>query len=127
MATAGAAALLLEQVLKLEKVKKAGAVSYETRKSSDEIHLSERELTMLAKMRWVKKTDDGKYYAVTEDVESKLRRQGALSSETATSPEEAGITSLIQKVWLEGLIERGKVGETEDGRIWWKEQTSISK
>ncbi|MEM2912258.1 MAG: hypothetical protein QW146_07125 [Candidatus Bathyarchaeia archaeon] len=62
----------------------------------------------------------GAAIGVKKSIERKLRRKGALSEETAVMPEEAEITKRELR-WVTHLIEKGKVGKTEDGKIWWKE------
>jgi len=118
--TLAEASFIIVQALHFEQVKKAGAISYETRKSSQEIGLTEKQLDTLVSLGMAKKTEDGKYYAVCYDVESKLRKRGALSPETAVKPEQAGITGKLQSLWLKVLIDQSKVGRTEDDKVWWK-------
>jgi len=67
MATAGVTALLLELTIYHERLKKAGAISYETRKSPQDINLTEKQLRMLVKMKYAQKTKDQKYYAVCKN------------------------------------------------------------
>lgn len=55
-----------------------------------------------------------------KNIERKLRRKGAISPETAAKPEEAEITAKHELLWLNRLIEQGKAGRTEDGKVWWK-------
>lgn len=66
-AVAGSLALLITLQGDLERLRKAGAVSYETRKSAEETGLSEKQLKTLVKMRWAQKSDDGKYYAIIKN------------------------------------------------------------
>jgi hypothetical protein len=63
-AAGGIVALFLTWQGDLERLRKAGAVSYETRKSAEETGLSDKQLRTLVKMGWVKKTDDEKYYII---------------------------------------------------------------
>jgi hypothetical protein len=58
--------------------------------------------------------------AARKNIEKKLRRKGALSPKTAVTPEEAEITSKRELGWLNRLIEEGRVGKTEEGKVWWK-------
>jgi len=55
-----------------------------------------------------------------KNIERKLRRKGAISPETAVKPEEAEITAKHELVWLNRLVEQGKVRRTDDGKVWWK-------
>jgi hypothetical protein len=56
-----------------------------------------------------------------KNIEKKLKRRGAISPETAVKPEEAEITAKHELGWLNRLTEQGKVGRTENGKVWWKE------
>ena len=60
--------------------------------------------------------------AAKKNIEKKLLKKGAVSPKTAVTPEEAEITSKREQGWLNHLIEQGKVGKTEDGKVWWKEK-----
>jgi hypothetical protein len=53
-------------------------------------------------------------------IESKLREKNAITRKSRVLPEEAGITSKRELGWLNYLINDGKVGRTEDGKVWWK-------
>lgn len=55
-----------------------------------------------------------------KNIEKKLRRKGAVSRKTAVTPEEAEITSKRELGWIDYLVKQGKVGRTEDGKVWWK-------
>jgi hypothetical protein len=66
MAVAAAVGLALVRK-RHEKLKKAGAISYEMRKTAQEIGLTEGELQTVIRMRWAKKTEDNKYYAICRD------------------------------------------------------------
>lgn len=55
-----------------------------------------------------------------KNIENKLRRKGAISGKTAVTIEEAEISSKRELGWLNHLIEEGKVGRTNDGKVWWK-------
>jgi len=63
----GLIALELDLGFYLKKLKETGAVSYETRKSPLEIDLTEKQLKILVKMKYIRRTEDGKYYAVCEN------------------------------------------------------------
>ncbi len=54
-----------------------------------------------------------------KNIEKKLLKMGAVSSETAVMPEEAGICSRREVSWLDYLVKKGKVGKTADGKVWW--------
>lgn len=66
-AVAGSLGLLLTLQGDLERLRKAGAVSYETRKSAEETGLSDKQLRTLVKMGWAKKSEDGKYYVIIKN------------------------------------------------------------
>jgi hypothetical protein len=53
-----------------------------------------------------------------KNIEKKIRRKGAVSVETAITPEEAGITSKRELGWLNRLVKEGKIKETSDGRYY---------
>ena len=55
-----------------------------------------------------------------KNIERKLRRKSAISPVTAVKPEEAEITAKHELVWLNRLIDQGKVRRTNDGKVWWK-------
>lgn len=63
----GLIALEIELNLYLKQLKKDGAVSYETRKSPQELNLTEKQLKILVKMGYAQKIEDGKYYVVCKD------------------------------------------------------------
>ena len=48
----------------------------------------------------------------------KLRLANALTRDTAVKPETAGIMSYAEKSTLRTLVNRGKVGETEDQKYF---------
>jgi hypothetical protein len=54
------------------------------------------------------------------NIEDKLRRVGAVSPDTAITPEAVKITSERELGWLNHLVKQGRVGKTKDGRVWWK-------
>lgn len=66
-AVAGTVALLVTLQGDLERLRKAGAISYETRKSAEETGLGEKQLKTLVKMGWAQKSDDGKYYVIIKN------------------------------------------------------------
>lgn len=53
-----------------------------------------------------------------ENIEKKIRRKGAVSVETAITPEEARITSKRELGWLNRLVKEGKIKEKSDGRYY---------
>jgi hypothetical protein len=53
-----------------------------------------------------------------ERILRKIAMAGALSPETAVKPEDAGITSDWDKTALRGLVRKGKLAVTEDGRYY---------
>ncbi|MEM2974925.1 MAG: hypothetical protein QW821_00690 [Candidatus Bathyarchaeia archaeon] len=53
-------------------------------------------------------------------IENKLRKKGAISEKSRVDPKEAGLTKR-ELGWIERLVEEGKLGKAEDGKIWWKE------
>ena len=50
----------------------------------------------------------------------KLRQSGALSPDTARTPEEAGFLPGVFPVLLNSMIRRNMVGVTDDGRYYIK-------
>jgi Holliday junction resolvasome RuvABC DNA-binding subunit len=66
-AVAGAVGLLVTLQGDLERLRKAGVVSYETHKSAEETGLSEKQLKTLVKMGWAQKSEDGKYYTAIKN------------------------------------------------------------
>ncbi len=61
------------------------------------------------------------YFYLSHKFECILRKvamAGALSRETAVKPEEAGITCEWDKRALKGLVKKGKLGATDDGRYY---------
>lgn len=52
-------------------------------------------------------------------VRNKLVKAGAVSEDTAKLPEEVGLGK-NRMALINNLIKQGKIGRTEDGRIWWK-------
>jgi len=64
---AAAAGFLLFLRRDLELLRKAGAISYETRKSAVEAGLNENQLGTLVSVGWAQKSDDGKYYVILKN------------------------------------------------------------
>lgn len=56
-------------------------------------------------------------------IRSKLEAVGAVSPETAVTPQTAEISSGVDLSWLADFAKLGIVGKTEDGRYWWKQKT----
>ena len=52
----------------------------------------------------------------------RLKAAGAVSPETAVTPQTAKLTIWPDQRWLEYLVKQGIVGKTEDGRYWWKQK-----
>jgi hypothetical protein len=59
-----------------------------------------------------------------ECIRVKLKAVGAVSPETAVTPETAKLTIWPDKRVLDSLVKQGKVGKTEDGRFWWQQKTN---
>lgn len=57
--------------------------------------------------------------AAKRNIEHKLRRKGAISYETRVKPEEADLDKR-ELGWVDSLVEEGKIGKAEDGKIWWR-------
>ena len=58
-----------------------------------------------------------------ERIMVRLKAAGAVSPETAVTPQTAKLTIWPDQRVLDSLVKQGKVGKTEDRRYWWKQKT----